>query len=168
MAEFKSGLSEAFYGIYGESIQLPNFLWSKKASIFIPAFWVTGEEWEAEKLLGSVLIQASYRVQAKESKTRRQCLLRAFTMLQTLVTSFKKITASSQSCAFQRGSGSEGFCGSLPGQQLPSLWVFHWLPLDREKAGGWILWGQVQTVNSSRLQAAEKLGAENGHTNHKC
>lgn len=58
----------------------------------------------------------------------------SFTMLQALVTTFQKITASSRNCDFQRGCGNEGFDGSFPELQLPSMWVFHWLSLDRGRA----------------------------------
>jgi len=58
----------------------------------------------------------------------------SFTTLQALVITFK-ITASSRNCDFQRGCGNEGFDGSFPELQLPSLWVFHWLSLDRGRVG---------------------------------
>lgn len=58
-------------------------------------------------------------------------MCRSFTTLQALVMTFKKITASSKNRDFQRGCGNDSFDGSFPELQLPGLWVFHWLSLDR-------------------------------------
>lgn len=80
--------------------------------------------------------------QVKESRSRRQCLqwkFYNFTMLQALVMTLKKITASSRNYDFQKGRENEGLDGSFPELQLLSLWVFCWLSLDRGRAGGRIL-----------------------------
>lgn len=60
-------------------------------------------------------------------------------MLKALVMTFKKVTASSRNCDFRRGYRNERFDGSCPELQLLSLWVFHWLLLDRGRVGGRIL-----------------------------